>query len=496
MKPWCLSFLIALFSSATYAAPADPIVIGIAGDSTVSPYPAGSVQRGWGEFIQPYFSSQVTVVNLAKPGRSTKTFLAEGLWRELLARKPAIVLIQFGHNDSHSPGHPEATAAQGEYKGLLARFVKEARAIGAEPILITPVQRRSAVDGLMAYSDAMKQVAVATGTKLIDLHRTSGELYAKLGPERTAALEMTHDHTHFNAEGARQMAAIVMDGLLAARPELRAALIRSAAVSSEEVSVLHQERDLSRGFDEGDGPLVDRLLAPDFHGLDPDGSRYGRASMIHDAAGFPGMGLRLRTTDVTAHVSGEVAITEGVDHFLRGGVEARSNSWTDTWVRHGASWQLLAAADVARQADAKGADLTADEAAILKARRGQNDSLAAGHFDDAAKYWTEDVTLRRGLGAAVAGAAAYRAALVTASAGAQPVFYVRDPLNVEASHRWPLAFETGEWEQHMGSVTGPVAIRGKYSAQWVKRDGHWLIRSEVFVALESEGEGAQAKATP
>jgi hypothetical protein len=39
-------------------------------------------------------------------------------------------------------------------------------------------------------------------------------------------------------------------------------------------------------------------------------------------------------------------------------------------------------------------------------------------------------------------------------------------------------------------------IGGRYSAQWVKRDGRWLIRSEVFVALTCAGAGCEAAAVP
>ena len=48
----------------------------------------------------------------------------------------------------------------------------------------------------------------------------------------------------------------------------------------------------------------------------------------------------------------------------------------------------------------------------------------------------------------------------------------------------------------LGKADGPVVISGRYSAQWVKRDGNWLIRSEVFVALDGAGIGKDLKATP
>jgi len=44
------------------------------------------------------------------------------------------------------------------------------------------------------------------------------------------------------------------------------------------------------------------------------------------------------------------------------------------------------------------------------------------------------------------------------------------------SAAWPLAFEEGDWAGHLGSAAGPAVIGGRYAAQWVKRDGRWLIR--------------------
>jgi len=76
------------------------------------------------------------------------------------------------------------------------------------------------------------------------------------------------------------------------------------------------------------------------------------------------------------------------------------------------------------------------------------------------------------------------------------IVYERIPTVIETSSTWPLAFETGIWKGHLGGVSGPTVIRGRYSAQWVKRSEQWLIRSEVFVALSGSGSGLQMKAAP
>ena len=61
-------------------------------------------------------------------GRSSRTFIREGLWDQLLAKVKAgdTVLIQFGHNDSHGKGQPESTDADTGYTDNLRCMVRAA----------------------------------------------------------------------------------------------------------------------------------------------------------------------------------------------------------------------------------------------------------------------------------------------------------------------------------------------------------------------------------
>jgi lysophospholipase L1-like esterase len=202
--------------------------LAIIGDSTVCNYPSNSVTRGWGEFIQPAFKEQVRVINLAKSGRSTKTFIKEGLWKKTLETKPQFILIQFGHNDSHAKERPEATAADGDFKENLRRYIAEARAAGAQPVFITPVHRRMfKADGtlsteLQPYAETMKQVAAELKVPLVDLYAMSGELFLKAGDTGGVDLNCKpSDRTHFSAKGAKAVAGLVLKELPAAAPELK-----------------------------------------------------------------------------------------------------------------------------------------------------------------------------------------------------------------------------------------------------------------------------------
>ena len=130
---WILAVLLLALPGgmALAAAPAAPLKIVVLGDSTVCNYPEDSPNRGWGMYLKGYFGPRATVVNLAKSGRSTKTFLKEGLWEKAKAEKPDVVLIQFVHNDSHAPGRPESTNAESDFRENLRRYISESKSIAA-----------------------------------------------------------------------------------------------------------------------------------------------------------------------------------------------------------------------------------------------------------------------------------------------------------------------------------------------------------------------------
>ena len=229
-----LLFLVAVTSAAVAdepssdATPTPAVRVALAGDSTVCDYAESSPSRGWGMMLKEFFApNTIEVHNFAKSGRSTKTFIAEGHWKKLLASQPDYVFIQFGHNDSHDPKNPEATDAATDYREYLRQYVSEAREIGATPLLVTPMVRRRFLDdgtlddNLLPYAEAMKAVGKELEVPVIDLHARTWKLVELLGPEKAAQwANRPSDATHFNARGARAMAKLVCQDLAEAAPEL------------------------------------------------------------------------------------------------------------------------------------------------------------------------------------------------------------------------------------------------------------------------------------
>jgi lysophospholipase L1-like esterase len=210
--------------------PPKKIKVWLIGDSTMSikevtAYP----ETGWGMPFAHFFDSTVIVDNRAKNGRSTQSFIDEGLWKPVADNlsEGDYVFIQFGHNDEVPTKKVYTT--EGQFRNNLVRYVSEARTRKAIPILITPVARRKfdstghIVGTHEVYSEIVRSVAKQLSVALIDLDKKSQLLLERLGPENSKFLynhlepgehpnypDGKIDDTHFSELGARKMAEIVL----------------------------------------------------------------------------------------------------------------------------------------------------------------------------------------------------------------------------------------------------------------------------------------------
>jgi lysophospholipase L1-like esterase len=207
-----------------------PLRIALIGDSTAASYPKPPADRptltGWGQVFGQYFGQSVEIKNHAASGRSSKSFLREGRWEKVLAEKPDYVFIQFGHNDQPGKGD-RSTDPDGDFQDNLRKYIDDARAIGAVPVLVTPVARRTFENGhahttLRPYADAMHRVAKEKNVALVDLHAASFRLYDERGDEATAHFSPSPgDRTHFSRQGAIEIAGLVASALPQAVPALQ-----------------------------------------------------------------------------------------------------------------------------------------------------------------------------------------------------------------------------------------------------------------------------------
>ena len=153
-------------------------------------------ETGWGEALGQLFrKNSVRVDNRAKNGRSTRTFISEGLWQGIIdsLQKGDWVFVQFGHNDE-SKEKTDRYTPPGDYRANLIRFINEVRAKKATPVLLTPVMRRRFDDkGVFfdthgEYPDIVRAVARDYRVPLIDMRRKSEAVLKRYGAEPSRKL--------------------------------------------------------------------------------------------------------------------------------------------------------------------------------------------------------------------------------------------------------------------------------------------------------------------
>ncbi|MCB1121712.1 MAG: rhamnogalacturonan acetylesterase, partial [Verrucomicrobiae bacterium] len=220
----------------------------IAGDSTAAP--SGSYEHmGWGEPFADYFNPQkVDFRNMARGGKSSRTFITEGFWNQILEdlQPGDIVLIQFGHNDlgainddnrargtlpglgdesediqNRLTGRPETVHTYGWYIRKMINDVKQRQ---ARPILLSLTVRNIWGNGRLErragkYGSWMYQLAKVADVPFLDLTNRIADRFEELGRKAVEAM-YPQDHTHFNAECAEMHASAVLSLLQGLKPNL------------------------------------------------------------------------------------------------------------------------------------------------------------------------------------------------------------------------------------------------------------------------------------
>ncbi len=224
--------LTALVGVATITAQKAKPVLYIIGDSTAAnKQPKAFPETGWGMEIGSFLTDGITVDNRAVNGRSTKSFINENKWQAVVDKlQPGdFVLIEFGHNDEKTD-KPEVGTTLAEYKINLIKFVQETQAKKANPILLTPIMRRSFKNGVfkdthLGYPDVVRKLADSLHLPLIDMQRKTEKLIVGLGDEPSKKLfnyvepghvnypEGKKDDTHLSPEGAKIIAGLVVEGI-------------------------------------------------------------------------------------------------------------------------------------------------------------------------------------------------------------------------------------------------------------------------------------------
>lgn len=262
---------IALAQTGISAAPVlstDETLIVLVGDSTVCDALGSWDQAGWGWALEASTNAGYKVINTAKGGRSSRSFRTEGRWDEALAYHPDWILIQFGHNDQKGKGPERESDPETDYRDHLRRYIQEAREQEAQPVLITPVCRRTfsengdLLDRLESYAEAVRIVGAEMNVPVLDLHARSSEVFSHMGAaacDRLGPPSRPQDHTHFSKEGSRVVAQMVYDLMHMSVPVLADGFKSPLATSSEPMAKLVIPGEKQDGVHVISGPFFDSL---------------------------------------------------------------------------------------------------------------------------------------------------------------------------------------------------------------------------------------------
>lgn len=188
--------------------------------------------RGWGQYLSAHFKENVSVVNKAIGGRSTRTFIEEERWQWIVDRlkKDDWVFIQFGHNDQST--NPTRHTSPEDYRKNLIKFIEDVKGKKANVVLLTPITMRlfdedgNVKNGLGVYPEIVREVATLYKIPMIDLNEKTSNQIAALGDERSKALYMwlapdqhpkypegLKDNTHLQKKGAAKFASLAVEGI-------------------------------------------------------------------------------------------------------------------------------------------------------------------------------------------------------------------------------------------------------------------------------------------
>lgn len=198
---------------------------------------------GWGDYLYKQFdTTKISIKNCALGGRSSRTFISEGLWDKVLVKiKPGdYVIMQFGHNDAGAVN--DSSRARGTIKGTgneteeidniitkkheivhsfgwyIRKYINDSKAKGAVPIVCSLIPRNNWKKGKVIrpsedFAKWAEETAVKGKAYFINLNEIIAAKYEKMGEDAVKTKLFLIDHTHTTEAGAIINAESVAEGI-------------------------------------------------------------------------------------------------------------------------------------------------------------------------------------------------------------------------------------------------------------------------------------------
>lgn len=251
-------------------APKEKPSLFLASDSTVMSYDKFHYpQAGWGQVLYRFFNQgrdteelmspdlsypqnhiyetpYINIENRSIGARSSRSFINEGKWDQLLSRTAPgdYCFIQWGHNDATAV-RPNRYVSKDCFSRWLEKYIHSCKSRGVTPVLVTPISRRNCdSEGVFrpsfgAYADIMLELGRKEDIPVIDLCRLTVDYLNSIGDEESKLIFLwaapgaypdsafcngVSDNTHLQEYGATMFAKLLAQAVLDSRHPLLAPL--------------------------------------------------------------------------------------------------------------------------------------------------------------------------------------------------------------------------------------------------------------------------------
>jgi len=129
---------------------------------------------------------------------------------------------------------------------------------------------------------------------------------------------------------------------------LAAAVVGRAGQADAEAEkyIVSSEQQWAEASLKRDTRTVERIVADDFVGVDPNGSYFRKADELASVSKNEGDYVAAKGNEVKVRFYGDAAVAQGSESWQKRNGERGRYVWTDTWIRRGGRWQIVAAVDV------------------------------------------------------------------------------------------------------------------------------------------------------
>lgn len=202
---------------------ATPVTIVTLGDSITKGWrPGVTKEETFSAVLEKLLTGKAQVINVGIGGERTDQALNR-FEKDVAAKKPTIVTIMYGANDSYiDKGKDQPRLSKEQFEANLNKLLEQCKKAGIKPILMTSnaYGRTPSKNGagnnpndlLAQYMEITRKVALKTSTPLVDHF----EFWTAKDKGGTDIGKWTTDQLHPNAAGHKAMAELMLPTIMSA----------------------------------------------------------------------------------------------------------------------------------------------------------------------------------------------------------------------------------------------------------------------------------------